>query len=220
MKVNYHFMKEIIDLAEAFENENIQSGNYTDDIIGFKNWIVDNYSNTQPVDEPNWEGKEKGRTPESAINTLIVHMNRYAKSYSKSAIFGSDFSTQEDFIYLINLKAFGEMTKMELIKKNIHEKPAGMQIINRLIAHGWAAQQNCQTDKRSKVIRITSKGLKALSKQMGKIREATNIVTGDLTHNEKMELIRLLSKLNDFHLPVYEKNLEPEKLLSHVKELK
>jgi hypothetical protein len=33
-------------------------------------------------------------------------MNRYAKAYSKSAIHGSEFSTQEDFVYLINLKAF------------------------------------------------------------------------------------------------------------------
>src|SRR5690554_5295977 len=91
-------------------------------------------------EEPYWEGKEKGRSPESVINTLIVHMNRYAKSYSKSAIYDSEFSTQEDFIYLINLKAFGAMTKMELIKKNIQEKPVGMQIINRLIENGWVDQ--------------------------------------------------------------------------------
>jgi hypothetical protein len=61
--------------------------------------------------------KENGRSPESVISTLLVHMNRYAKTYSKSAIAGSGFNTQEEFIYLINLKAFGSMTKMELIKK-------------------------------------------------------------------------------------------------------
>src|SRR5690606_39709334 len=66
--------------------------------------------------------KDKGRSAESVINTLIVHMNRYAKSYSKSAIYGSDFSTQEEFIFLINLKAFGAMSKMELIKKNIRSE--------------------------------------------------------------------------------------------------
>src|SRR5690606_20238702 len=141
---------------------------------------------------------------------------RYAKSYSKSAIFGSDFSTQEDFIYLINLKAFGEMTKMDLIKKNAHEKPAGMQIINRLIAHGWVHQTESREDKRSKVLKIADKGLEALEKQMYKIRKATEIVTGDLTLPEKMELIRLLNKLNDFHLPIYEKNIEPENLLTEV----
>lgn len=48
---------------------------------------------------------------------------------------------------------------------------------------------------------------------MGKIRKATNMVTGNLTETEKTELIRLLSKLNDFHKPIYEMNLDPENLL-------
>ena len=108
------------------------------------------------------------------------------------------------------------MTKMELIKKNVQEKPAGMQIINRLIAQKWVAQKDSKTDKRSKVISITDKGLKALDAQMDKIRQATSIVTGDLTYNEKMELIRLLNKLNDFHQPIYDKNIEPENLLKEV----
>ncbi|MBS1592359.1 MAG: winged helix-turn-helix transcriptional regulator [Bacteroidetes bacterium] len=211
--MKYNNLKNIVNLLEEFESENLLRKMYSNDIEGFKRWIAVNYNSENENSEPDWEGKENGRTPESVINTLIVHMNRYAKSYSKSAIFGSDFSTQEDFIFLINLKAFGEMTKMDLIKKNVQEKPAGMQIINRLIAQKWVAQQDSKTDKRSKVISITPKGLKALGNQMDKIRQATEIVTGDLTQNEKMELIRLLNKLNDFHKPIYEKNIEPEYLL-------
>ena len=140
-------------------------------------------------------------------------LNRYAKSYSKSAIFGSNFSTQEDFTYLINLKAFGEMSKMDLIKKNAHEKPAGMQIINRLINQGWIKQRKSKTDKRSKVISISETGLQALGNQMDKIRQATSIVTGNLSQNEKMELIRLLNKLNDFHQQIYDRNIDTENLL-------
>ena len=212
--MNYNLVKDVLDLIAEFENQNTNLNKLELTVDDFKKWIV--LSNKEIANEPNWEGKENGRSPESVINTLIVHMNRYAKSYSKSAIFGSDFSTQEDFIYLINLKAFGEMTKMDLIKKNVHEKPVGMQIINRLIAHGWIFQQDSKTDKRSKVISISPLGLNALDKQREKIRKATEIVTGDLTHNEKMELIRLLNKLNDFHKPIYDKNIETENLLTEV----
>ncbi len=211
--MKYDILKNVVDLLEEFEAEIIQKSTYPNDIEGFKRWIVANYKGDEINNEPNWEGKEKGRSAESVINTLIVHMNRYAKSYSKSAIFGSNFATQEDFIYLINLKAFGEMTKMDLIKKNVHEKPAGMQVINRLIAQGWVNQTDSDTDKRSKVIKISNMGLEVLEKQMDKIRKATEIVTGDLTRSEKMELIRLLNKLNDFHQPIYDKNIEPEHLL-------
>lgn len=88
-----------------------------------------------------------------------------------------------------------------------------MQIINRLIHLGWIEQRESTTDKRSKVISITQKGLTALENQMNKIRTATTVVTGNLSENEKMELIRLLHKLDDFHQQIYEKNKKTEQLL-------
>ena len=64
------------------------------------------------------------------------------------------------------------------------------------------------------MISISKKGLVALENQMDKIRKATSIVTGNLTHEEKMELIRLLNKLNDFHQPIYDKNIVTENLIT------
>lgn len=216
--MNYDLMKDVLQLVQEFDTQNQNGIEYAKDVEGFKQWIAESIDTAEVKAEPSWEGKELGRSPESVINTLIVHMNRYARSYSKSAIFNSDFSTQEDFIYLINLKAFGAMTKMELIKKNIQEKSVGMQIINRLIRQGWVDQTDSEVDKRSKLIHINKKGLEVLEKQMDKVRQATTIVTGDLMHNEKMELIRLLNKLNDFHHPIYLKNINPSDLLEEVLE--
>lgn len=210
---NYPLIKDTLNLLEKFESTIQAENSYSHDIAGFRHWIADKYNEEAVAAEPDWEGKENGRSPESVINTLIVHMNRYAKTYSKSAIHDSAFSTQEDFIYLINLKAFGAMTKMELIKKNIQEKPVGMQIINRLIAHGWVTQEDSETDKRSKIIQVTAKGLAVLQQQMDKIRQATLIVTGDLNHSEKMELIRLLKKLDHFHQPIFSQNIDAAELL-------
>ncbi|WP_104383036.1 MarR family winged helix-turn-helix transcriptional regulator [Sphingobacterium sp. HMA12] len=212
--MKYQLLKEVLVLIEKFEEEN-STNRHSNQVEGFKEWIAKQVA--QPVVEPTWEGKEKGRSPESVISTLIVHMNRFAKSYSKAAIWGSDFSTQEEFIYLITLKSFGEMTKMELIKRNIHEKPVGIAIVNRLIKQEWIAQKDSQQDRRSKVINITEKGLQVLEGQMQNIRHATQIVSGDLTHLEKMELIRLLNKLSDFHQVIYEKNFAPDRLLDELK---
>ncbi len=145
-------------------------------------------------------------------------MNRYAKNYSKSVIYNSEFSTQEDFIYLINLKAFGAMSKMDLIKKNVQEKSVGMQIINRLIRQGWVDQKDSEIDRRSKLVNINDDGVQALEMLTDKVRDATKIVAGDLTHNEKMKLIELLTKLNDFHHPIYLRNLDPSELLEEVME--
>lgn len=211
--MNYALVKDMINLLEQFEAENGNEQQYPIDLIGFKRWVNDTSRDTPDREEPHWEGKENGRSAESVINTLIVHMSRYAKSYSKSAIMASNFASQEDFIYLINLKAFGPMSKMDLIRKNVHEKPVGMQTINRLIKQGWVDQTDSENDRRSKVISITALGLKDLEAQMAKIRQASHIVTGDLTYIEKMELIRLLSKLDDFHQTIYDENIDLEYLL-------
>jgi DNA-binding MarR family transcriptional regulator len=214
--MNYKLFKDVINLLEDFEASRSLK-EYKDDINGFKLWISDQVTGgKKKAEEPDWEGKENGRSAESVISTLLVHLNRYAKTYSKAALQDSEFSTQEEFIYLINLKAFGAMTKMELIKKNIQEKPVGMQIIERLINHGWIKQSESKSDKRSKMITLTKSGLNALEKQMGKIRKATKIVAGDLSHREKMELIRLLHKLDRFHHPIYSRNVESSELLDIV----
>lgn len=214
--MNYELIKEVVQLLEKFDT-NSDPKSYPKDLAGFKRWIYDTEKETEKVaDEPDWEGKENGRTPESVISTLIVHMNRYAKNYSKSAIYSSKFTTQEDFIYLINLKAFGAMTKTDLIKKNIQEKPVGMQIINRLIKKGWIEQNDSLEDKRSKIILISDEGLAALEQNMKKIKQATEIVSGNLCHAEKLELIKLLQKLEHFHQPIYTENLDPSKLIDNV----
>lgn len=105
------------------------------------------------------------------------------------------------------------MTKTELIKKNLQEKPVGMQTINRLVGQGWIQQHDSVTDKRSKIISITAKGLTALEEIIGKIRQASKIVTGNLSTTEKMQMIKLLQKLDHFHQAIYDKNIAPAELV-------
>ena len=208
--MNYKLLKDVLDLLEEFEMHQKEHPEYAATTAGFRQWVCENPTG-HPV--PEWEGKSEGRSAESVINTLLVHLNRYAKLYSKAAMQDSEFSTQEEFIYLINLQAFGEMSKIELIRKNVQEKSVGMQTINRLIGHGWIDQKPSKHDKRSKVIRISAKGQQTLAAQMDKIRMATRIVTGNLSEAEKLELIRLLQKLEGFHQEIFPRQIEaPEKL--------
>lgn len=215
--MDFDLVKDTLTLLEEF-NLNNKSSNYPSTIDGFKSWIFDQEStkDTVHIQDFHWDGKENGRSAESVISTLLVHLNRYAKTYSKSAISDSDFSTQEDFIYLINLKSFGAMSKTDLIKKNIHDKPVGNLIINRLLKHGWIEQNNSDFDKRIRLVQITKKGIQSLEKQMYKIRQATKIVSGNLTQSEKNELIRILNKLENFHHPIYSKNIDSKDLIETV----
>src|SRR5690606_22650934 len=103
--------------------------------------------------------------------------------------------------------AFGSMTKTALIKLNVHEKSAGIQIVNRLINNGLVIQTPIETDKRNRMIHITDKGTQLLHQSMDSIRTASLKVTEPLTQQEKMDLIRIMSKLENFHETHYKKDL-------------
>lgn len=215
--MNYDLLFQVLKLTEEFEKSNKTTDK---NITDFIEWVAREKRRISiPDSEIYWEGKNNGRTIESVINTLIVNMNRYAKHYSKSIIHGTDFVTQEDFIYLINLNALGSMTKMQLIKRNLQDKATGIQIINRLIKNGWIEQKVSEEDKRSHIIQISTTGKTYLQSSMQKIRKATNIVAGDLDYQEKKQLVYLLDKLDRFHNKIYFENQPTDKLLDNITNL-
>lgn len=194
--MNYKLVKDFVDLLEEFD---LQVADKQADMLVFSKWLQQKMQLEKVVSEPDWEGKAVGRSADSMINTLLVHLSRYAKLHAKQAIQDSIFSTSDEFIYLISLKTYGAMNKTALIKMNVHEKSAGIQIINRLLLMELVEQIPDQLDKRNKIIHMTAKGAEELEKCMHQIRHASRLVTGNLTHHEKMELIRLLGKLELHH---------------------
>ena len=208
--MNYDILKTLIDDFKLFEIQNKNNSFNINDFVGF---LSHKYQTIQDDKTVNWQGKENGRSSDSIINTMIIHLSKYAKNYSKSIIKNTYFSTQDEFIFLINLDVFGEMTKMELIQKNVQDKPSGMLIINRLIEKGWVRQTNSTTDKRSKNISISELGKQELEKLMPNIRKASQIVTANLTKKEKFQLIELLQKLEVFHNEIYLYSNEKDNLI-------
>lgn len=195
---NYDLITEVISLIQIYEQESDQ---HSEDGSSFAQWMNEHYKKkgNQTILEPTWEGKSNGRSADSVINTSLVHLYRYARLNAKAAIVNTSFATPDEFIYLISLVSLGSMTKTALIKLNVHEKSAGMQIVNRLINNGLVEQEALDSDKRNRMIHITSKGTQILNESMQNIKKASRDVTEPLSHVEKMDLIRLLNKLEDFH---------------------
>lgn len=171
----YDLISEVIGLIKNYEKE---SAHHSQDGYLFAQWLSAYYKKNdhQIISEPEWEGKSKGRSADSVINTSLVHLYRYAKLNAKAAITNTSFSTPDEFIYLISLVSFGSMTKTALIKLNVHEKSAGMQIVNRLIKNGLVEQEALDSDKRNRMIHITSKGTQILNESMQNIKKASRDV--------------------------------------------
>ncbi|WP_406823394.1 MarR family winged helix-turn-helix transcriptional regulator [Pedobacter sp. KACC 23697] len=200
----YNLINELLSLVKTYENTATKP---KDDLYSFQKWLSEQPAvNAALVKvEPEWSGKINGRSADSVINTALVHLYRYAKMHAKAAISESSFSTPDEFIYLINLVSHGAMSKTDLIKENVHDKPAGTLIIKRLLDKGFIEQKPSGVDKRSVIIAITEKGNDELNKCMDSIRLASAKVTGPLNNDEKIRLIAILKKLEDFH---YEQNFE------------
>jgi DNA-binding MarR family transcriptional regulator len=126
-------------------------------------------------------------------------MGRYSRFYTKQALVGSKLSTADDFVYLAVLFKYGSMSKTALIQYNIQEKTTGVEVIKRLLKNGFISQSNHETDRRSKQVSISEKGQRELFSVFGKMDKVSQMIGGDLTQNEKILLLGLLKKLNDFH---------------------
>jgi DNA-binding MarR family transcriptional regulator len=194
--MSYSLYRELVNLTEDFEKETIGEPS----IQNFSTWLNNKVSsNYDTQDSLDWEGKKNGRSAESIINSSLVHLYRYAKIYGKQAIEKTPFSTLDEIIFLLNLHHHGDMTKKQLVDLNIQEKSTGIQIINRLLSAAFISEKLNDLDRRSKYVSITQVGIDALEKNMDKIRDASRTVTGNLNESEKLQLIRLLQKLEKHH---------------------
>lgn len=195
--MSYLLLQKLIVQLEEFEVENKDTLKSAD-IQLFANWLHLKLVKKDLTTEPVWEGKKEGRTADSILNTLLLHLSRYAKYYSKMAIQESPFRTIDEVIFLLNLLHSGPMGKVQLVDRNVLDKTTGIQIINRLLQQDFVEEYTNEQDRRAKIIRITESGSTALNEVMTKVRKATRIVSGNISETEKFELITLLQKL-DFH---------------------
>jgi DNA-binding MarR family transcriptional regulator len=140
---------------------------------------------------------------EVEIGKLVVFLNRYAKLLIKKGLQDFPELVNEDFTYLYSLMGCESMTKMQLIEKNIHEKPTGLEVIKRLLKHKIIGERDDEKDKRSKRVFLTAKGKEIFFQTLEQMGKVSHLITGKLSIAEKQQLFSLLKKLDDFHNPIF-----------------
>lgn len=196
--MNYIILQELISNLKDFEDEKKSQSLKMQDFVVFLNQkYLGNLVSAQPSFDIN------AKTEENNIGQLVAFMYRYAKGYIKKALEESTLLTLDDFGYLAAVWQEGDLTKTQVIEKNIHEKNTGMEIIKRLIANNLLEQYDDLEDKRSKRLKITPLGQAELFKSFDGMLKVSQIISGKLTSAEKIQLFYLLSKLHDFHNPIF-----------------
>jgi DNA-binding MarR family transcriptional regulator len=196
--MNIHLLRTLLDYMEQYEQETTREHA---NIAHFADWLS---KATMPKNDV-----PEIMSPQNIDIMLckwITAMYRYVKVYSRKAFKDTAVGGIDEFVYLMHLFAEGNMSKTTLFEKNIHEKPTGIQIINRLIQQGFIEQTDYVHDKRSKELSITQKGRGALMEALPPANSISQLAVGVLTDAEKGQLFQLLKKLDDFHQPIFLSN--------------
>jgi MarR family transcriptional regulator, lower aerobic nicotinate degradation pathway regulator len=203
--MKYEILKDLMINLDEFEKKNKKAN-----MIDFILWMNDKLSLSQHTSEKIRKkniDKERiqseKRNIESNISRLILNLFKYAKHYSKKVLDDSLLISMDDFAFLATLLWKTSYTKTELINSNLYDKPAGTEIIKRLEKNGFVKESKIQVDKRSVSIEITLKGRKTLDEIFGGMNKLALLISGNLSNEEKITLLILLNKLNDYHQEKY-----------------
>jgi DNA-binding MarR family transcriptional regulator len=206
---SYKLVHELLNLVEQFEKDNASTEM---SMHGFAGFLINHLEEDAPAAAaPDVRFGNKERQAQSSayqidnsIARLFIYMSRYAKSYIKKALDGTPLQTAEDFTCLAILLTHDNMSKGDLISRNLQEKTSGTEVIRRLINADLVKQWDDDKDKRGKRISITETGRQLLYKVFGDMDHVGQIITGDLVLSEKLVLQHLLQKLENFHYQHHE----------------
>jgi DNA-binding MarR family transcriptional regulator len=194
----------LTNIIDAYKTYQLSAGaNKKSSVSDFAAWVNDqSFLNAKPVNilPPENLGQYE---LEVAISTLVICLNRYSRLLIKKGLINFPQLVSEDFTYLYSLMEVESMTKIQLIEKNVHEKPTGLEVIKRLLKHGLVNERNDENDKRSKRVFLTDKGKALFFATIDQMNKVALIVSGNLSIDEKTQLHALLKKLEDFHNPIY-----------------
>jgi DNA-binding MarR family transcriptional regulator len=196
--MDFSFIRQLLDFAEGFSEQNPGST----DMNLFARWLDEQTSTSSTKQKFHLPEMTPTETVESVIAKILIFLNRYARTYLKKALENTKVNSLDEFVFLVNLTHRGSVTKMELIERSRLDKPIGMEVWRRLLSAGFVEQETHETDKRSKKMTLTPAGKEALFGSIEVMNQVVGLLSGNLTQNEKLRLLELLQKLEDFHLPI------------------
>jgi DNA-binding MarR family transcriptional regulator len=200
----YSNIKRLIEWAEKFDKQ-LLAGEQWDDKY-FVSWLSAELNADTETDTVLPENTE------STIAMLIIFMYKYAVFYSRKIFKHSIIYSIDDFGVLATLLPDKKLKKSDVIRECIAEKSSGNEVLKRLLRQKLIKETNHPTDKRSKLLEITPEGLSEINAILIQIQKMGSLVTGNLSKQEKIMLLGMLSNLHQFHNPLFEAN--DEKLLN------
>jgi DNA-binding MarR family transcriptional regulator len=177
----------------------------TGSLEDFGHWLVSKTTQSKPSLEPDLQVYFDANTQNndySPANSeaayLIWRLSKFVKRYTKLAFTDLDIINQDEFAILAHVEYLKECTKRVAVDDNLIEMSSGIDMIGRMVKRGLLIERANPTDKREKLISLTTEGATLL----GKIYQAfSNIpdILVDMSDEQKWALVEKLKSLDDYH---------------------
>ena len=200
----YTNIKQAIDWAEKYEDQLSDGEQWNDE--NFATWLINEVNSSKLKDL----ASRKKAKPD--ITMYIYFMYKYALFYSRKVFKNSMIYAIDDFSILASLLPDKQLMKADVIRKNVSEKSSGNEVLKRLLRQQLIVETDNPSDKRSKLLALTPAGFKEINAVRSQLEKMGDLVAGNLSEQEIEIMVTLLSKLNDFHRPLFDTN--DEKLLN------
>ncbi len=128
----------------------------------------------------------------------IGRLFKFVRMYSKHIFSDLGYSSPDEFGLLAAIDAKKTTTKKVVIREQLNELTTGMDMLRRMQKQGWITEQVNPADKREKLITITSAGSRLLGQTYAALVALPDVLA-DLSPEERVQLVRLLEKLDSFH---------------------
>jgi DNA-binding MarR family transcriptional regulator len=131
-----------------------------------------------------------------SLMRLIGRISKLHTIYALKATEGTGINSSEEFSLLNSIVSLNEPRKTEAIYTALFELSTGIDMLNRLKKVGFIEEYNDKDDRRSKRVKVTTKGMVALSTCRVRMLKLAEMEFFDLSNDEKKICFQLLSSVD------------------------
>ncbi|MEL7145084.1 MAG: winged helix DNA-binding protein [Bacteroidota bacterium] len=180
---------------------------YTDRGLGeeldrFGHWLANELSQAESHQRPDMVDLDQ-LPLNFKVGFLLGNLLTYVDMWSKMAFRNLPIHNFHDFGSLKFIEQEKNPTKKEIATDSLVEQSTCFEAIKRMTKKGLLEETTDETDKRVKRVCLTKYGQEVANKATEQTMKLSNLMVADLTEDEKVIVIRLLSKMEKFHNDLY-----------------
>jgi DNA-binding MarR family transcriptional regulator len=228
MSNKYNSIKRLIELWEAYEEENDHH-----DLLEFAEWLTNKLKEAPELNVKRAKARIKNEEPENLIlfkkleesNRFLEYTSRISRLhdfYIKKFFGELSINNRLEYLFLYTVDEKKGAKKTELINTHLVDYTTGMDIIKRLVNNGLLEETPDESDKRAKLLTITAQGKRVLEQSERKIADETHMFLACISMNKWKKTLSVFEEINQFHSGIYQTHNEktPAELLNLMDSLK